>query len=330
MADGLAVRLKELGARRLAIDEAHCVSQWGHDFRPEYREMARVRAALGDVPTLALTATADETTRADITERLFPKKPQRLRPLVRPAQHRLALRRQGPAAAAARRFPRRLPRRERHRLLLVAQAHRDPRRVFQGPWVRALCPITPGSTSACAAEHQDAFLQEDGVVMVATVAFGMGINKPDVRFVCHADMPAECRGLLPGDRPRRARRIAGRHAHPLRPRRHGPAPPPDRREGRPGRAPPDRAKEARGDDRAVRGAVLPPPGAARLFRRGERTLRPLRRVRRHGRHLRRHGRRPEGALGRDAHRPALRRRLYRGRARRPRDRRHPPQRPRQS
>src|SRR3712207_2742934 len=76
MADGLTARLKELGARRLAIDEAHCVSQWGHDFRPEYREIARVRAALGDVQTIALTATADGATREDITERLFPTKPQ--------------------------------------------------------------------------------------------------------------------------------------------------------------------------------------------------------------------------------------------------------------
>src|SRR5215217_9417921 len=66
MADGLTARLKELGVRRLAIDEAHCVSQWGHDFRPEYREIARVRAALGDVQTIALTATADQTTREDI------------------------------------------------------------------------------------------------------------------------------------------------------------------------------------------------------------------------------------------------------------------------
>src|SRR3712207_3162034 len=72
MADGLTARVKELGAPRLAIHEGHRVSQWGHDFRPESREIARVHAALGDVQTLAFAATADQVTREDITERLFP------------------------------------------------------------------------------------------------------------------------------------------------------------------------------------------------------------------------------------------------------------------
>jgi ATP-dependent DNA helicase RecQ len=193
MADGLAVRLKELGARRLAIDEAHCVSQWGHDFRPEYREMARVRAALGDVPTLALTATADETTRADISERLFPSRPQVFvhsfdRPNIR-------------LRFAAKDQPRRqlgdflAGYRGESGIVYCSSRKRTETLAayFKDHGFRAL-PYHAGLDAGLRGRHQDAFLQEDGVVMVATVAFGMGINKPDVRFVCHADMPANVEG----------------------------------------------------------------------------------------------------------------------------------------
>jgi ATP-dependent DNA helicase RecQ len=193
MADGLAVRLKELGARRLAIDEAHCVSQWGHDFRPEYREIARVRAALGDVPTLALTATADEATRADITERLFPKKPQVFvhsfdRPNIR-------------LRFAAKDQPRRqlgdflAGYRGESGIVYCSSRKRTETLAayFSDKGFRAL-PYHAGLDAGLRGRHQDAFLQEDGIVVVATVAFGMGINKPDVRFVCHADMPANVEG----------------------------------------------------------------------------------------------------------------------------------------
>jgi ATP-dependent DNA helicase RecQ len=193
MADGLTARLKELDVRRLAIDEAHCVSQWGHDFRPEYREIARVRAALGDVQTIALTATADQATREDITERLFPKKPEVfLHSFDRP---NISLR------FAAKDQPRR-------QLGNFLAAYRDESGIvycssrkrtetlaeyFKDQGFHAL-PYHAGLDQRLRGRHQDTFLQEDGVVMVATVAFGMGINKPDVRFVCHADMPANVEG----------------------------------------------------------------------------------------------------------------------------------------
>jgi ATP-dependent DNA helicase RecQ len=193
MADGLTARLKELGARRLAIDEAHCVSQWGHDFRPEYREMARVRAALGDVPTLALTATADQATREDITERLFPSKPQVFvhsfdRPNIR-------------LRFAAKDQPRRqlgnflAGYKDESGIVYCSSRKRTETlaEYFKDQGFRAM-PYHAGLEQRLRGRHQDTFLQEDGIVMVATVAFGMGINKPDVRFVCHADMPANVEG----------------------------------------------------------------------------------------------------------------------------------------
>jgi ATP-dependent DNA helicase RecQ len=193
MADGLTARLKELGVRRLAIDEAHCVSQWGHDFRPEYREIARVRAALGDVQTIALTATADQATREDITERLFPKKPEVfLHSFDRP---NIGLR------FAAKDQPRRqlgnflAGYKDESGIVYCSSRKRTETlaEYFKDQGFRAL-PYHAGLDQRLRGRHQDTFLQEDGVVMVATVAFGMGINKPDVRFVCHADMPANVEG----------------------------------------------------------------------------------------------------------------------------------------
>jgi ATP-dependent DNA helicase RecQ len=193
MADGLTARLKELGARRLAIDEAHCISQWGHDFRPEYREIARVRAALGDVQTIALTATADQATREDMVERLFPQKPQVfVHSFDRP---NIALR------FAAKDQPRRqlgnfLAGYKGESGIVYCSSRKRTETLaasFKDQGFRAL-PYHAGLEQRLRGRHQDIFLQEDGVVMVATVAFGMGINKPDVRFVCHADMPANVEG----------------------------------------------------------------------------------------------------------------------------------------
>ncbi len=189
--EGLIEALQGAGVRRLAVDEAHCVSQWGHDFRPEYRDLARAREALGDVQTVALTATADAATRADISERLFPRgrKPELFvhsfdRPNIRltfaPKEH--------PTRQLSR-FLR--PRKAESGIIYCSSRKRTEQiaEILQQDGFNALA-YHAGLEQSVRMRNQDTFLQEDGVVVVATIAFGMGINKPDVRYVCHADMPS--------------------------------------------------------------------------------------------------------------------------------------------
>ena len=189
LGDGLTARLREAGVRRLAIDEAHCVSQWGHDFRPEYRALARARDALGPVQTLALTATADRATREDVIERLFPARPRVfLHSFDRP---NLRLR-FAPKDQPRRQIADFIARYRQESGIVYCASRKRTETLAEslaGRGIRAL-PYHAGLDQSVRTRHQDTFLQEDGVVMVATVAFGMGINKPDVRFVCHADMPA--------------------------------------------------------------------------------------------------------------------------------------------
>jgi ATP-dependent DNA helicase RecQ len=188
LTNGLTARLKEAGARRLAIDEAHCVSQWGHDFRPEYRDIARARAALGDVQTLAFTATADRATRDDVVERLFPRRPQ---VFVHSFDRPNITLRFAPKDQPRRQLSEFIERYRRESGIVYCSSRKRTEALAETltrHGLRAL-PYHAGLDQGTRARHQDTFLQEDGVVMVATVAFGMGINKPDVRFVCHADMP---------------------------------------------------------------------------------------------------------------------------------------------
>ncbi len=183
-----AALLRAAGVSLLAIDEAHCVSQWGHDFRPEYLSLGRLARDLGGVQTIALTATADAPTREEIAQKLFAAPPRVfLRSFDRP-NLRLAMR---PKANA------------RRQMLEFASAHRGESGIIYCASRRrtetlaaalsaaghTALPYHAGLDADVRNAHQDSFLQDDGVVIVATVAFGMGIDKPDVRFVGHADLP---------------------------------------------------------------------------------------------------------------------------------------------
>ncbi len=186
--DTLAM-LKEAAIDLFAIDEAHCVSQWGHDFRPEYMRLREAAQALGSAQTIAVTATADAPTRADVVERLFLRRPRVfVRSFDRPNLF-LAMR---PKGAATRMLAERL---EAHPgesgIVYCASRKRaeELAREFSASGRRAL-PYHAGLEHLVRSHNQDAFLQEDGVIMCATIAFGMGIDKPDVRFVFHADMPS--------------------------------------------------------------------------------------------------------------------------------------------
>jgi ATP-dependent DNA helicase RecQ len=193
--DGCMEALQSAGVCRLAVDEAHCVSHWGHDFRPEYREIARAREALGNVQTLALTATADAATRAEIAERLFPagRPPKTFVHSFDRPNIRLTFQ---PKDNPTRQLERFLKNRRSESGIIYCSSRKRVEQLadtLKADGFNAL-PYHAGLDQGTRAKNQDRFLQEDGVVMTATIAFGMGINKPDVRYVCHADMPTNIEG----------------------------------------------------------------------------------------------------------------------------------------
>jgi ATP-dependent DNA helicase RecQ len=189
LGDGFLNLLGRCRIALFAIDEAHCVSQWGHDFRPEYRKLTVLRERFPGVPRLALTATADGPTRRDIVRhleleqgRVFvagfdrPNIRYRVQPKAAPRDQLLAFLEGGHRADAGIVY------------CLTRAKVEETARWLAAKGFAAL-PYHAGLDKAVRARHQERFIKEEAVVMVATIAFGMGIDKPDVRFVVHLDLP---------------------------------------------------------------------------------------------------------------------------------------------
>ncbi|MBC7982516.1 MAG: DNA helicase RecQ, partial [Candidatus Obscuribacterales bacterium] len=187
--NGVLPRLKAAqGISALVIDEAHCVSEWGHDFRPEYRQLARLRRILPTIPLLAFTATATERVQLDIVQQLALQQPQlhvasfnrpnlyyAVRPKSKLSYDELLTRARSSNGSG---IVYCLSRKRVDELAAQLQIDR----------VRAL-PYHAGLDADTRRENQEAFICDNAQVIVATIAFGMGINKPDVRWVVHYDLP---------------------------------------------------------------------------------------------------------------------------------------------
>ncbi|KZE89532.1 ATP-dependent DNA helicase RecQ [Microbacterium sp. TNHR37B] len=177
----------------IAIDEAHCVSQWGHDFRPDYLALGDLGERFPGVPRMALTATATRATHKELTERLRlprarhfvasfdrPNIQYRIEPKVDPRRQLAAfVRAQSGAAGIV--------------YALSRKSVEQTAEYLRAAGIDAL-PYHAGLPAEMRAAHQSRFLRDEGVVIVATIAFGMGIDKPDVRFVAHIDLPKSVEG----------------------------------------------------------------------------------------------------------------------------------------
>src|SRR5213596_1059070 len=188
MLDTFLERAVNWNIAQFAIDEAHCISEWGHDFRPEYRELKKLRTRFPDVPVMALTATATERVRADIVKQLKLREPRcyvasfnrpnltyRVVAKTAPYEQLLALIRSRPTDSG----------------IVYCASRKSTESVARNLNEDGISakPYHAGLTSSERTKHQESFLRDDVRVVTATIAFGMGINKPNVRFVVHYDLP---------------------------------------------------------------------------------------------------------------------------------------------
>jgi ATP-dependent DNA helicase RecQ len=193
MTPGFMADLKRWNIQRIAVDEAHCISEWGHDFRPEYRQLAQLRAHLPGVPFLALTATATPKVRQDIARQLQMEKPENfLASFNRPNLSYSIL----PKSKAARQVFEFVHSRREESGIIYLQSRKATEAMaatLKAEGIKAIA-YHAGLDPATRAKNQEAFLRDEARIVCATVAFGMGINKPDVRYVIHADLPKNIEG----------------------------------------------------------------------------------------------------------------------------------------
>ncbi|PIX95939.1 MAG: DNA helicase RecQ [Hydrogenophilales bacterium CG_4_10_14_3_um_filter_63_21] len=191
----LLERLREKpGIALFAIDEAHCVSQWGHDFRPEYIQLSILSERFPGIPRIALTATADSETRAEIIEKLSLQTAcQFVSSFDRP-NIRYRIVDKANARAQLLEFIRDGHQNEAGIVYCLSRKKVEETAQFLNANGITALPYHAGMDAATRRRNQDRFLREDGIVMTATIAFGMGIDKPDVRFVAHLDLPKSIEG----------------------------------------------------------------------------------------------------------------------------------------
>ncbi|HYS15088.1 MAG TPA: DNA helicase RecQ [Burkholderiaceae bacterium] len=183
------------GIALFAIDEAHCVSQWGHDFRPEYGQLSLLRERFEGVPRIALTATADVPTRREIVERLLVDARVFVASFDRPNIRYRVVEKNDPRKQLVD-FIRSEHDGDAGIVYCLARNTVDEVAVHLNEHDVPALPYHAGLDAGARASNQARFLREDGLVMVATIAFGMGIDKPDVRFVAHLDMPKSIEGYF--------------------------------------------------------------------------------------------------------------------------------------
>ncbi len=193
MLSGFLDDLKNWGVNLFAIDEAHCISEWGHDFRREYRQLSSLREIFPNVPVMALTATATERVRGDIVRQLHLKNPAcYVASFNRPnLTYRVAAK-----SGAYEQILSFIRARKGEGGIVYCQARKtteDLARKLSEDGIKAL-PYHAGLTSDERSRNQDKFLRDEANVICATIAFGMGINKPNVRFVIHYDLPKNIEG----------------------------------------------------------------------------------------------------------------------------------------
>ena len=193
MLDGTLEMLRQWNVAQFAIDEAHCISEWGHDFRPEYRQLAKLRDIFPNVPFMALTATATERVRVDIVKHLRLHEPRtyvasfnrpnlayRVIPKAKPYDQTLAF----------------IRGRKRECGIVYCSSRKATESVAERLVADGIsaAPYHAGLDDKVRAENQELFLRDEIHVICATIAFGMGINKPNVRFVLHYDLPKNVEG----------------------------------------------------------------------------------------------------------------------------------------